>query len=65
MPRNLNFDVDLRRLKIWASANLPLGSHLREVILIEEDSFPAEEFLVKLRIWLKLGDLESEMRLKH
>lgn len=53
-------NVDVRSLKLWVSANLPYGSHLREVLLVEEDFLPTEEFLVKIKAWLKLCDLESD-----
>jgi len=54
--------INIKSLKLWASANLPVGSPLREVMLIEDDFLSAQDFLVKLKGWLKLSDLESGRR---
>jgi hypothetical protein len=51
--------VDIHRLKLWAEENLPKASHIRSIIQLEKDLLSAEEFIVKMDIWLKLIDLEA------
>jgi len=46
--------IDLRRLKAFALDRLPAGSSLRDVLLSEESEMPADEFIHKLSVWLKL-----------
>lgn len=46
--------VNLQRLKSHAYERLPINSVLRELILSENDYMEAEEFLIKLDIYLKL-----------
>jgi hypothetical protein len=38
---------------------LPKNSALREVILSDKDELTAEEFLVKIDVWLKLARMVS------
>ena len=51
--------VDIRRTKLWAKANLPATSNLRGILLLEGDLLTVDEFLVKMDIWLKLFDMEG------
>jgi hypothetical protein len=51
--------VDIRSLKEFARTELPRRSALREVILGDRDELTAEEFLVKIDVWLKLARMES------
>ena len=46
--------VDLRELKAFALEKLPIKSSLRDVLLSERDEMPADEFIHKLAVWLKL-----------
>ena len=50
--------VDIRRLKRWVRRHLPVGSKLREVILLDEDRMLPEAFLSKMDVWLTLYDIE-------
>ena len=50
--------VDIHRVKLWVKSNLPEISHLREILLLEEDLISVYEFLAKMDIWLKLIELE-------
>jgi hypothetical protein len=52
-------NVNINRLKLWAKRNLPSGSHLRELLLIEKDLLTIDEFLSKMDVWLKLIHLEN------
>ena len=54
--------VNLKPLKRFASDGLPRGSHLRELILLEPDELPVEEFLSRLGTWLRLQRLEAGAR---
>ena len=51
--------VDIHRVKLWAKVNLSEISHLREILLLEEDHLSVYEFLAKMDIWLKLVELEG------
>jgi hypothetical protein len=51
--------VDIHRVKLWAKVNLPVISHLREILLLEEDLLSVDEFLAKIDIWIKLIELEG------
>lgn len=51
--------LDIRRLKKWVVKYLPLGSKLRGVILLEEDSLTPSDYLVKLDVWIKLYNIEK------
>jgi hypothetical protein len=46
--------VNIGTLKQFASQVLPKDSPQRDLLLTEKDELPAEEFIVKLEIWLKL-----------
>lgn len=37
---------------------LPIGSELRDLLLLEKNEIEAEEFLVKIDTWLKLSRIE-------
>ena len=54
-PRN----VDVCVLKDWVFKNLPADATLRKVILKERDQLAAEEFAVKVSVWLHLAELEE------
>jgi len=51
--------VDIHGIKLWVKANLPAISHLRGILLLEEDLLTVDEFLAKMDIWLKLIELEG------
>lgn len=51
--------VEIHEIKHWATANLPIISHLRGILLLEKDFLTVDEFLAKMDIWLKLIDLEG------
>ena len=51
--------VDIYGIKLWAKANLPAISHLREILSSEENLLTVNEFLAKMDIWLKLIDMET------
>ena len=51
--------VDIHRVKLWAKSNLPTISHLRGILLLEEDLLSVDEFLAKMDIWIKLIELEG------
>ncbi len=51
--------IDIHRVKLWAKVNLPEISHLREILLLEEDLLSVYEFLAKMDIWIKLIELEG------
>jgi hypothetical protein len=46
--------INIRSLKQFAFEMLPKESPLRDLLLTEKDEMPAEEFIIKLEIWLKL-----------
>ena len=46
--------VNIQRLKSLAYERLPIHSILRELLISEKDYMEAEEFLIKLDIYLKL-----------
>jgi len=46
--------VNLRALKVFVRERLPSGSPLREVILIEDNEIPVNEFVGKIKTWLTL-----------
>ena len=54
--------VDIRPLKRFAENRLPLGSHLRAVLLHEDSSLAAGVFLARLKVWLMLMRVEQEQR---
>jgi|TARA_B100000315_G_scaffold237350_1_gene254041 hypothetical protein len=51
--------VNLRELKEFVLTNLPKKSLLRDLILSEKEDVTANEFVVKLDMWLKLLRRES------
>ena len=51
--------VDIRGLKRWARS-LSRDSKLRELILLEDDHIPVDEYLVKMMIWISLSRLEDK-----
>jgi len=46
--------VDMAPLKEFAIRRLPPGSTARELILAENQSIPAGDFLVKIDVWMRL-----------
>jgi hypothetical protein len=46
--------INIRTLKQFAYELLPKESPLRDLLLTEKDELPADEFIIKLEIWLKL-----------
>jgi hypothetical protein len=46
--------VNIRKFKEFASANLRPNSPLRTLILEDSDIMPAQEFVVKAGVWLRL-----------
>ncbi|MBS7658123.1 MAG: hypothetical protein ABIM42_08505 [candidate division WOR-3 bacterium] len=48
----------MKSLKDFALNNLPKGSVLREVLLMEKDELEVNEFLIKMDVWLKLFKME-------
>ena len=46
--------VDIRPLKVFAFEKFPKDCAIRDVLLAEHDFLNAEEFAVKMEIWLKL-----------
>ena len=51
--------VKTEKLKKWAQASLPVDSNLRELLMLERDEIGAEEFIIKIDVWLKLLELET------
>jgi len=51
--------VNLRELKEFVLINLPKKSLLRDLILSEKEDVTANEFVVKIDMWLKLLRRES------
>lgn len=54
LVRRVKRGVDIRPLKEFARKYLEDYPALREVILNDEDWIPAEEFMIKIKIWLRL-----------
>ncbi len=52
-------NVNIESLKKWVCVNLPTSSILRRVIILEKTVLTAEEFLVKMDVWMKLYSLEN------
>ncbi|MEM3733276.1 MAG: hypothetical protein QXK81_07225 [Candidatus Bathyarchaeia archaeon] len=50
--------LSMKSLKDFALNNLPKGSVLREVLLMEKDELEVNEFLIKMDVWLKLFKME-------
>ena len=50
--------VDIRPLKAFIQRRFPKRSLLRELILAEDDFIPPWVFVVNVRLWLRLLDLE-------
>jgi hypothetical protein len=46
--------IDMGRLKVFVIEKLPPDSIVRELILSETDSLTPQEFLLNVKIWLKL-----------
>ena len=59
MTTQISHKVNLKKLKEYALTNLPKNSHLRDLVLSEKDEIDAEEFVVKISMWLKLIRMES------
>ena len=51
--------VDIRGLKKWART-LGSKSTLRELILLEDDHVPVEEYLGKMMVWDSLSCIEEK-----
>ena len=51
--------IDIRRLKRFASGDLPINSQLRNVLLSEKDTLTANDFLAKMGTWMTLLNLET------
>lgn len=51
--------VNIKSLRKFANDKLPWNSILRELLLSESDLMDAEEFLVKMEVWLRLLRIES------
>jgi len=54
--------IDTRPLKKVAAEKLPRDSVLRDVILSEEDFLSSEEFLIRVKVWLRLFGAERYSR---
>ncbi|MCX6741660.1 MAG: hypothetical protein NTX24_00595 [Candidatus Pacearchaeota archaeon] len=52
--------VDTTLLKKFATSNLGEHQVLKELILEEQSEMSAEEFLIKISVWLKLLRKEEE-----
>ena len=52
--KSVNNTVNMRRLKIFAKTKLSMNKALREVLLAEDDEITIEEFLVQIKLWLRL-----------
>ena len=52
--------VRMKPLKEWATRKLPSDSHLRQLILSDDDELEITEFLGRLRAWDGLAMLEQE-----
>ena len=59
---NVTRRVDLAGLKAFAQRELPLNSALRDMLLLERDQIGAEEFIVKMEVWLRLFNREMKQR---
>ncbi len=51
--------VDIRGLKQWARS-LSVDSKLCELILLEDDHIPVDEYLVKMMVWISLSRIEDK-----
>jgi len=51
--------VDIRDLKQWARS-LSMDSKLCELILLEDDYIPVDEYLVKMMVWISLSRIEDK-----
>ena len=51
--------VDIRGFKKWARS-LSRESKLRELILLEDDYLPIDEYLVKMMVWVSLSRIEEK-----
>jgi hypothetical protein len=57
--------VNMRSLKQFAFKMLPKELPLRDLLLTEKDELTAQEFIIKLEIWLKLNKkLQAHQLLK-
>jgi hypothetical protein len=56
--------VNIYNIKQWAKANLPMKSHLRRILLLEENVLGVEEFL-EMDLWLKLFELDRHNHQTH
>jgi hypothetical protein len=46
--------ISIKPLKTFACEDLPAGSVLRELILEEPERLPVLEFVIKVKVWLRL-----------
>lgn len=56
----LKLKVSIKDLKTFA-LTLPKGSHLRDLILSEDDELGVDEFLSKMDDWLRLLRMEFSL----
>ncbi|MBI4167792.1 MAG: hypothetical protein HY515_02445 [Candidatus Aenigmarchaeota archaeon] len=54
--------LDLRHLKQMARETPSLSQPLRQLLIEEPDYIEAQEFLIKLKIWLRLMSIAEERR---
>ncbi|MCD6241332.1 hypothetical protein J7K27_07440 [Candidatus Bathyarchaeota archaeon] len=54
-----NGKVNIRSLRKFVDETFPRNSVLRELILGEPDQINVQEFLTKMKIWLRLLRMES------
>jgi hypothetical protein len=52
--------IDMRSLKEFALRELPADWPLREILLAEKDEIEADEFIVKVPIFLRLSSLKNK-----
>jgi len=55
--------IDIRPLKGFARKHLEGYPIVRELILSDNDRLPVEEFVMKVKIWLRLLEAEKDLSL--
>ncbi|MEM2507398.1 MAG: hypothetical protein QXF61_10190 [Nitrososphaeria archaeon] len=51
--------INIKSLRKFVDDKFPGNSLIKYLVLSEPDQMPAEEFLVKMKLWLRLLRMES------
>ena len=54
--------VQIKKLKMWVTENLPPSSKLRQVIQMENDKVPIEGYIEKAKVWWMLSEIELKKK---